>query len=192
MYVEIAYRYLNKDSKECMARNVYGDEKSFMDKYEAMKDKSGNVDMYIGAYGHDVYPAKGKKLPPYKLYGDLYLDIDVDGAAVDDDAYNTARNEAIAIVGWITSHYHIPASMMEIYYSGSKGFHIIAPTSDMGMKPHEELNKIYHYIALQIKQDVAPHVDLSSLALRARCYDDGGNVATYNPAFISRATREML
>ena len=125
MYVEIAYRYLNKKNKECMARNVYGDENSFMSKYEAMKDKSGNVDMYIGAYGHDVYPKKGKKLPPYKLRGDLYIDVDVDGAAVDPDAYNTARDEAMAIVGWITSHYHIPSSMMEIYYSGSKGFHII-------------------------------------------------------------------
>ena len=160
MYIELGYIYKGKkDGKDKCVRNVFGNADNFMDKYADIMQKCYNTNMYIGAYAHAEYPAKGKKLQPYKLYGDFYADIDVDGAAVDPEAYDTARREAINILGYIEANYCIPTNMMEIYYSGSKGFHIIAPFMEMGLQPHEQLNDIYHYVAQEIKNTVAPHID---------------------------------
>ena len=114
----------------------------------------GNTDIYITP----VVKVDGTD----DVLGDMIIDIDIDGADKDEDAYNAVRDETIATCRWIHRNLAISISDLTIEFSGSKGYHIYVPMVDVaGIKPSKDLVDIYRYLGNKIKAEVAPNLDMS-------------------------------
>ena len=75
------------------------------------------------------------------MYGDLYFDLD------DVNSFETVRKDAVYILNMIEITFLIDKKLVQIYYSGYKGIHLILSAKIMGVKPCDNLNEIYKYIA---------------------------------------------
>lgn len=79
-------------------------------------------------------------------YGKCYanwLFIDIDDANDLLRAHDTAKN----MVLYLESEYEVNIDELEIYFSGSKGFHIALPAAWFGWEPSEDLPQIHRSIA---------------------------------------------
>lgn len=75
------------------------------------------------------------------MYGDMYFDFD------DLDNFEHVRKDAIVVLNMIEVVFLVKKEWLKIYFSGSKGIHIILPAKILGVSPSTELNQIYKYIA---------------------------------------------
>lgn len=76
------------------------------------------------------------------MYGDLYFDLD------DVNNFETVRKDAITVLNTIEVTFLIDKKLVQIYYSGYKGIHLILSAKTLGIQPCDNLNEIYKYIAL--------------------------------------------
>lgn len=58
-----------------------------------------------------------------------------------------ARKEAVKIIDFFTKELDIDKHDLKVYFSGSKGFHIIIDYKAFGIRPREDLHKIFKHIA---------------------------------------------
>ena len=79
------------------------------------------------------------------LYGDLYLDFD------DAKEFEHVRKDALTTLSYFKICYHIPEEQVRIYFSGSKGIHLVVPAEILGIQPMPLLNGVFKYIALSAK-----------------------------------------
>lgn len=75
------------------------------------------------------------------MYGDMYFDFD------DINDFEHVRKDAIVVLNMIEVVFLVKKELMKIYFSGSKGIHIILPAEILGVIPSAELNQVYKYIA---------------------------------------------
>ncbi|MBQ8993279.1 MAG: primase C-terminal domain-containing protein [Turicibacter sp.] len=80
------------------------------------------------------------------LYGDLYFDFDALGQ------FEYARQDAIMTIAFLKTVFKIPEEQVQIFFSGSKGIHLIVPANVLGVEPCLNLNQTYRYIAKQANQ----------------------------------------
>lgn len=80
------------------------------------------------------------------LYGDLYFDFDALGQ------FEKARQDAIMTIAFLKTVFKIPEEQVQIFFSGSKGVHLIVPAHVLGIEPCSNLNQTYRYIAKQANQ----------------------------------------
>lgn len=71
----------------------------------------------------------------------LYFDLDCK------DDVELARKEANIIVKFLTEELCIDSLAIRVYFSGSKGFHVIVHERVFGISPENYLHKVYKYIA---------------------------------------------
>lgn len=71
----------------------------------------------------------------------LYFDLDYEGDP------EKARVEAVQIIEFFMGELDIEAQDLKIYFSGSKGFHIIVEAKAFGIRPRNDLHKVYKHIA---------------------------------------------
>ena len=132
--VEIGYTENNKE--RTFKRNEYIPYNKF---FEFLKTINC-IDTYCSAYLYD-----DTKVEEANLFGNLYLDFD------DLENINNAREDAIHTLSFFKIVYQIPSDKIKIYFSGHKGFHLIIPSSILGIEPRKDLNKIFKTIAEQIR-----------------------------------------
>lgn len=80
-----------------------------------------------------------------KLYGPLYLDID--GNAMTPEAYQAVKQDTVLVANFLITQCHVPEDQLRLYFSGSKGFHILVPAVTLGIKAHDLLNLEYKSFA---------------------------------------------
>ena len=80
-----------------------------------------------------------------QLYGPLYLDIDGDGMTP--EGFEAVKQDALLAVHFLISKCHVPEDQVRLYFSGSKGFHIIVPPETLGIEPSENLHHRYKSFA---------------------------------------------
>lgn len=83
------------------------------------------------------------------LYGDFYLDFDYEiGDSEDKEkAFDIVRQEALGAARYFKAIYGIPYETLRIYFSGSKGLHLIIAKELLGVEPNKHLNLIYRMMA---------------------------------------------
>lgn len=113
--------------------------------------KYDNIDVYITAWKYDHREQKTAK-----IIGDLYFDFDSQNL-------DHVRADAIKAIEFITTQLRVPSSQIRLYFSGSKGVHIIVPYQTLNITPHENLNLVYRIIAEEIWENWCPYktIDLA-------------------------------
>lgn len=71
----------------------------------------------------------------------LYFDLDY----ADDPT--VAQKEAIKILDFFTGELDVQEADIHVYFSGSKGFHILIDDRALGVKPQADLHRVYKHIA---------------------------------------------
>lgn len=97
------------------------------------------------------------------LQGSFYIDIDND--IEDESGFKDALVQTRRVVNYFQAYFNIPREMQQIYFSGSKGFHILIPALIMNARPSKTLNDTYKVMASYIKR----HVDCG--LIDTRIYD---------------------
>lgn len=85
--------------------------------------------------------ANEKKTEGEDFLAPLYFDLDYsENPAV-------AQEEAIKLVEFFTEELDIQEQDLHIYFSGSKGFHILVDERALGVEPRKDLQRVYKHIA---------------------------------------------
>ena len=82
------------------------------------------------------------------LDGDLYFDFDHD--LVNDEAFEVVKKDVFATLKYLKSIFGIPDEVVDIYFSGKKGIHLVIDKGYIGIEPHSDLNQIFRVIAEEI------------------------------------------
>lgn len=89
------------------------------------------------------------------LRGDFYLDFD------DEDDIGKAQEDAIHVIRYLTNDvtYSIKNNMIRVFFSGSKGIHLVVPYQVFGVEWHPHLDRIYKMMAEDL-YEVTPNKTL--------------------------------
>lgn len=79
---------------------------------------------------------------------DFYLDFDK--KLETDSDFDLVRADAIKALAYLQAIFQVPVETVKIYFSGSKGIHLVVPKEIMGIEPHVDLNRIFRTIAEEI------------------------------------------
>jgi len=145
-YFEIAYIYgFNEDGRALFSRNkiVTGKE---------IKNYYGMTDYFVSAarYNDDAinHIAESEKGKIRGFDGDVWYDFII----IDIDEIDPRK------VGIFMEHleinYGIPIDICRIYFSGSKGFHVLIPSPIFGFKPSGQLHSIIKDLVQKIAENI--------------------------------------
>ena len=112
-------------------------------------------DTWCGESGIELYRSV------YKFYG-LDLDscpvcgpmfFDLDGDLRTRKVFKALKQSVRALINWFKA-WGLCEQEIEIYFSGSKGFHVIVPEKVLDIKPSEDLNRINKTLAVFLKNEL--------------------------------------
>lgn len=126
-----------------------------------LREKFGNKDIYLTVQSYDesqVSAVQGDGETKYNLLSQtspyvMPFFFDLDNARLD-----VARNDAAKVVDFLISECLIPESLIHIYFSGKKGFHIIIDHGTLGLGARNDWHNIYSLMT----QNIADYLDLKS------------------------------
>lgn len=157
-YVEVAYNYRARDGTWRFARyspERHEETEKFLvrlGEVPAFRARHKNTGVYQTAYAYSDRLRRDGVL----LYGDFYLDFDADAT---EEGWRAVKQDALAAIYYMQSIYDIDPEMLQIFYSGSKGVHVIVPAQIFGVEPHPRLNEIYRLIYKQMSLVLGDTVD---------------------------------
>lgn len=100
-------------------------------------------DIYCTIYKYD-----NENIDSCNFIAPLYLDLDIDNI---EDNYDKLIRDLKILIHKLISEFHVEQNDIQIYFSGSKGFHIIISEDIFGFKPGRTLNKDLKKIAVYLK-----------------------------------------
>ena len=134
-------------------KEYYKRDETFADKLDAFISSHNNTDVYYCVYNYE-----NEDIDHCKMLGSPYLDFDTDIES--EDAFDEVRKEVRMAMNYFVTYWKVPIGMIEVYFSGNKGFHLVIPYQVLGLKPDAELNMKFKQVAqLVIKQCNAKHID---------------------------------
>lgn len=139
-------------------RNIYTN----VDGIRKYRLKYNNEGVYSTAYRYNEDDVGTDTL----MYGDFYMDFDKDAEAEDEDAFEEVRNDALRAITYFKTIFGIPKELIEIYFSGNKGLHLIVHGELYGLEPMKNLNYVYRTMA----EDIASIAKTGTLDLQV--YDN--------------------
>lgn len=134
--IEVGYSY-ESNNKNLFSRNNYISYRD-ISKFIASRNSRGTYRSAFRYSSTDIDNAL--------MYGDLYFDLD------DVNNFETVRKDALMVLNALETTFHIDKHLIQIYYSGFKGIHLILSAKIMGIEPCNNLNEIYKYIALNMNK----------------------------------------
>lgn len=137
-YLEIGYEKNGYFRRKEFIKCSEFDEDDIMKKY-------GDTNIYSTLYSYNKETQDDSE-----LYGPFYLDLDIDDIE-NKDNFDKIKKDLMLTITTLKMRYGIDEDMMNIYFSGSKGFHIYIPPTVFGIKRRKDLNVIYKAIATSIK-----------------------------------------
>lgn len=111
-------------------------------KQEAIK-KYDFKDTYSTVYEYD-----NKNQEKAKYIAPLYIDLDADHLEKD---YEKLRRDVLLLVRKLKTMFSLNDNNIQIYFSGSKGFHITVPYNIFGFEYGKEINSHYKLLAAELK-----------------------------------------
>ena len=112
--------------------------------YESHKNnfikKCNNIDVYECAYHYE-----NEDIDNCNIIGNPYLDFDIDEFT--EENWNKLVKEVKYVINYIELSMKIPPEELSLYFSGSKGFHLIIPCKSIGIEPSKTLNNDFKLFA---------------------------------------------
>lgn len=95
-----------------------------------------------------IYRYKTNEQNTSDIIAPFYIDLDIDNIEKD---YSKLTRDLLLIYRQLKNKLYLNDRDIEIYFSGSKGFHIIVNEKILGVEPSRNLNDIYKLLALRLK-----------------------------------------
>lgn len=111
------------------------------------KEKTIQLYNFTDTYS-TIYKYDNKNQDLANIIAPLYIDLDVDNLEKD---YKKLTRDVLLLCRKLKTMFHIDDSNIQIFFSGSKGFHILVPHTIFGIEPCRDLNDKYKMIALELK-----------------------------------------
>lgn len=112
-------------------------------KKEEMLKKYDFTDTYSTVYSYD-----NKNQDLANIVAPLYIDLDISDLEKD---YDKLRKDVLLLIRKLKTVFHLQEDNIQIFFSGSKGYHIIIPHEVFGIEPSKDLNDRYKLIATELK-----------------------------------------
>jgi hypothetical protein len=119
-------------------RNIFIESKQLK---ESIKQFDG--DIYSTIYKYDSTDSNTAN-----FIAPLYLDLDIDDIA---NNYLKIKQDLLLIMRRLKTMFHLNDNDIEIFFSGSKGFHILISHEIFGFAPSQDINKQYKKVAVELK-----------------------------------------
>lgn len=135
-------------------RNVFvirGTDKDRLENEEAARNEYPGKDVY-----RRIYSSSEMDIEPSLVYGPLYLDFDCNDIG-DEEEFRKLKSDVCLIMDSLIDDWGIPEKMIELYFSGSKGFHIMIDPIVFNLEPKKTLNTEYKIIAIYMKWCTTNH-----------------------------------
>ena len=143
MYVEMGGAF-NINGVKAFQRNIYV--KSTIKEVEKIRKKFNNIDVYSTLYQYQ----DDKEQNESDLSGPLYLDMDA--PLNNEEDFKKLLSDLKMVLTHLENDYGIKKNEVRIYFSGSKGFHIIIPSIVFSIPPTKLLNQYYKAIAQELNE----------------------------------------
>jgi hypothetical protein len=143
-------------------RNIYmRRDENFDNGVEKFLKDFKNTDVYYGVYNYEIQDIKD--VNECALYGSLYIDLDHE--IEDENSFEKIKWDTKMTVQYFQTYFKIPKEMIQVYFSGSKGFHVVIPAVILGILPDKELNIKFKTLAMLISRAI------KSETIDTRIYD---------------------
>lgn len=129
MYVEFGYK-----ENDRWNRNIFIREEQI----EEYREKHGNKDVFTTYF---KYPNQSKPNQDTEIVGDMVFDFD------SKKDVEEARDDALGVIGNMSREFGVDTGMVNITFSGMKGYHINIPYQLFDAKADKRMEKIYRRIA---------------------------------------------
>lgn len=143
MYLEVGGR-----CGQYFTRNMVFPFEKREEAFKAIQTKTGGKDEYYCTYLFD----KQDRKEGTKYYSPLYFDID--GDIQTDEGFEKLRIATLSLVTVLCMDLRMEAKEFSIFFSGSKGFHVIVSARVLGIQWNEKLNLIYKAFVQHIAKKV--------------------------------------
>lgn len=112
-------------------------------KKEETLNKYDFTDTYSTVYSYD-----NKNQDMANIVAPMYIDLDINDLEKD---YDKLRKDVLLLIRRLKTMFHLQDDNIQIFFSGSKGYHIIIPYEVFGIEPSRDLNDRYKLIATELK-----------------------------------------
>lgn len=128
---------------------------------ETLRAKHNNTGVFTTAYRYANREKEGSVYAPF-----FYVDMDVPELIErGEEAWRELRRDFLYLTAILDTHYGIKKNHTAVYFSGCKGLSVLIPSTAFNLRPCENLNDIFHLIALDIRT-CHPNYSLDSIDLR--------------------------
>lgn len=128
-------------------RNYYiRKDEEVMEKIESFVENYNNQDVY-----YSLFSSSTEDVDNSLLYAPFYLDLDINIECEED--FEKVRKDTIISISFLSSQLKIPEEMIKIFFSGSKGFHVIIDPVILGIEPDKDLNEKFKEVAVVINKN---------------------------------------
>lgn len=132
----------NINNQKIFGRKVFVSPSELQD---TVNKRFNNIDAYSTNY---MYNEEDQNQSD--IIGPLYIDLDGDIST--QEGYNKIKQDTLLAISYLNTHLKVPKEYIQIYFSGSKGFHLIVPHEVFGIQPCKDLNSKYKTIALELSK----------------------------------------
>ena len=109
---------------------------------------SQNIKNYDGDVYSTIYRYDSKDQNTANFIAPLYLDLDIDDI---EHNFSKIKQDLALVLRRLKTVFYLSDKDIELYFSGSKGFHILVNHNIFGFEPGRDINKQYKKIAVELK-----------------------------------------
>jgi hypothetical protein len=113
-----------------------------------IKNLKDNLNKYDGDIYSTIYRYDSKDQNTANFIAPLYLDLDIDDI---EHNFMKIKQDLLLVLRKLKTTFHLTDKDIEIYFSGSKGFHILIHYNIFGFEPSRDINKQFKKIAVELK-----------------------------------------
>ena len=113
-----------------------------------VKDMKKNLSQFDGDVYSTVYKYDSRDTNTANFIAPLYLDLDIDDI---ENNFMKIKQDLLLIMRKLKTMFALSDKDIEIYFSGSKGFHILVSHKVFGFEPSRDINKQYKKVAIELK-----------------------------------------
>jgi len=158
-------------TKTGFRRNIFIDrDMTYGQQIEKYRKRFDNKDIYTCMYSYEHPDSIETKDIRYNEHLDgmnaissMYLDFDMEGNT--EEAYGKLKFQCERVLHVLVNIWKVPSKMLQIYFSGNKGFHVVVPHEIFGLKPCLNINDVLKRAAMYFK------VQFSAGSLDTAIYD---------------------
>ena len=135
---------------ECNIIEMGGQKNGFFTRnhFIEMSQLRNHIKDYDGDVYSTIYRYDSRDQNTANFIAPLYLDLDIDDI---DNNFDKIKQDLALVLRRLKTVFHISDKDIELYFSGSKGFHILIHHTIFGFEPSRDINKQYKKVAVELK-----------------------------------------